>query len=559
MDNTTTLSWPAKRFQFKLNPSVAPILLLVSIFILVFIADIFTQPKFELSIGGKQISIPYNLGLSTSPELVIKIPGNVNHDLMALDFTASEQPQIFIKIKKSAFVKLDNIQCHKLIDKYLCNVPFDRNNAETLIKLTALKENTSIETVSLRLLKSTSNPLDISKSLIPIFILIVISLPIIWTFHHKKTLSQHLIIALSIVCLLWVQPIFTCILLIYLYAMYFLGMKMQQARQGNDLGRNRILLLYTGLISAIVFLFLWKYGLGIVTSIFANPGDFSIAMPLGISYFIIRLIDTILRWYRAEVKHTSFREFLCFVIFLPTIPAGPIDTIDNFMNNRSAVINREDIAYSLSRIVLGVAKKIILVGFLLKNIIFGGETSLYHKVLLAPELASTQDVLILPFLMMLYAYLDFSAYSDMAIGLSRLMGYKMVENFNWPIFSKNIQEFWKRWHMSLSGWCMRNIYLPTTIKTRSYSLPLYFTMLAVGLWHAFNLSWFTWAMHHSTGLSLFTYIQKYLKHQWIKSILVFINIPLTLIFAASGYYFAFVNDFTTAWGGYLHFWKSFIP
>lgn len=555
----TTLSMPARRFQFKINPSMWAIMILAGLFFLVSISDIFTQPKFELSTGSKDITIPYNLNINSSPELLIKIPRNINQSLMVLDFTSSKQPQVEIKKNINPFAKVDNIQCHKLIDKYLCNVPFDRTNEDIYIKLTAIKENISIDTVSLRLLKSTSNPLDINKSLTPIFILIIMSLPLIWSIHHRKILSQYLIIIISLLCLLWVQPIFTCVLLTYLYTMYFLGRKMQRVRQGNIQIDNSLLLLYIILISAIIFLILSKYGLGILASIFANPGDFSTVMPLGISYFIIRLIDTMLRFYRGEVKHTSFREFLCFIIFLPTIPAGPIDSIDNFMNNRLTKISREDIAYGLSRIVLGIAKKIILVGFLLKKIIFGGKISLYYKVLLAPNFALTHDVLLLPFLMMLYAYLDFSAYSDLAIGLSRMMGYKMVENFNWPIFSRNIQEFWKRWHMSLSGWCMRNIYLPITIKTRSYSLPLYFTMLAVGLWHAFNLSWFTWAVHHSSGLNMFALIQKYLKNPWIKFLLGFVNVPLTLIFVASGYYFAFVNDFSTAWSGYLHFWKSFIP
>jgi alginate O-acetyltransferase complex protein AlgI len=563
MSEATILSLSNKRFQFKISPILWSILLLAGIFMLIIISHKFTQPQFEVGTTSlKKEALPYHLNLSTSSNLLIKIPGNVTHDIMALDFIASERPQIMIKQKNINFYKINNMQCHHLDNKYYCKVPFDRDNAETVIKLTTLAENTYIDNMTLRLLKSTSNPLDGTKPLFPLFMLIAISVPIIWALHHRRVLSQYLIIGLSILCLIWVQPIFTCILLTYLYAIYRLGMKMQQARQNKALGRNRTLMLYTGLITSIAFLFLWKYGVRVIADIFANPGGFSIVMPLGISYFIIRLIDTVLRWYRAEVRHTSFREFLCFVIFPATIPAGPIDTIDNFMSKRLDIISKEDIAYGLSRILLGAAKKILLVGFILKNIIFGGETSLYNQVLLAPELALTQDVLLLPFLMMLYAYFDFSAYSDIAIGLSRLMGYKMVENFNWPIFSKNIQEFWKRWHMSLSGWCMRNIYMPTTIKTRSSIIPLYITMLTVGLWHSFNLSWFTWAMHHSTGLTLFTHIErrKYLvNNQWIKTILIFFKIPLTLIFVASGYYFAFVTDFTTAWSGYLRFWRSFIP
>jgi alginate O-acetyltransferase complex protein AlgI len=536
-------------------------LLIIGLFLLIFTADFFSHPAIKLSSSNlDKVSLPFHLKPSST--LTITIPGSTGHDLMALDILVSEKPTLRIKQENGHFSVLSAYRCNKIADKYDCNISFRKGNHQTVLELTVPEQSAYLDKVGMRLLKSFSNPLDETGSLLPLIILASLFLPILWAVHSQKILSQYLIISLSLTCLFWLQPLFTGILLSYLFAIYQLGMKMQRARQDKSWGKNKVLFLYTGLLTSIAFLVFWKYGAKIAVGIFANPGNFSLAMPLGISYFIIRVIDTVLRWYRGEVKHTSFREFLCFVIFPATIPAGPIDTLDNFMHNRLDIITTSDIAYGLSRILLGAAKKIIIVGLILQHALFNGEENLYSQVVMAPALASTHDVLILPFLMMLYAYFDFSAYSDIAIGFSRLMGYNMVENFNWPIFSKNIQEFWKRWHMSLSGWCMRNIYMPATIKTRNTTLPLYITMLTVGLWHAFSLSWFFWAMHHGTGMSLFTLADRrkyFKKNRVLQTVLSILKIPLTITFVASGYYFAFVNDFSTAWEGYIHFWKSFIP
>jgi alginate O-acetyltransferase complex protein AlgI len=544
-----------RNYQFKLTPAWGALLLILGLFLLIFTADFLSPPQIKLS-----ASLPFDLKPNTS--LVLTVPGSTSRDIMALDILSSERPDISIKQTNGVFSKITASHCNKKIDQYTCHIPFQRTNHQTILNITTQTPHAYINTINLRLLKSFSNPLKETGSLLPLLLIITLFLPVLWTVHHKKKLSQYLILSLSLTGLCWLQPGFTSILLIYLYAIYRLGMAMQHARLNQSKEKNKALLLYTGLLTSFAFLIFWKYGTQIAQSIFANPGHFSIAMPLGISYFIIRVIDTVLRWYRGEVKHTSFREFLCFVIFPATIPAGPIDSIDNFMRNRLDKINTSDIAYGLSRILLGASKKIIIVGFILQHMIFSGETNLYTHVVMAPALASTHDVLMLPFLMMLYAYFDFSAYSDIAIGFSRLMGYQMVENFYWPIFSKNIQTFWKRWHMSLSGWCMRNIYMPATIKTRNTILPLYITMLTVGLWHAFSLSWFFWAMHHGTGLNLFAFAERrkyFKKNKLLQTSLSILRIPLTMTFVASGYYFAFIADFNTAFHGYTRFWTSFIP
>jgi alginate O-acetyltransferase complex protein AlgI len=109
----------------------------------------------------------------------------------------------------------------------------------------------------------------------------------------------------------------------------------------------------------------------------------------------------------------------------------------------------------------------------------------------------------------LQMYLGFSAYTDLAVGASRLFGLKIAENFNWPIFASNITEFWKRWHMSLANWCMTYIYMPTLGKWRNPYLASYVTFIIMGVWHAGALPWIAWGLYHATGLAAYQWWGKY--------------------------------------------------
>ena len=107
-----------------------------------------------------------------------------------------------------------------------------------------------------------------------------------------------------------------------------------------------------------------------------------------------------------------------------------------------------------------------------------------------------------------YYYLDFSSYSDIAIGGSRLFGFRICENFNFPLFAASIGEFWQRWHMSLAQWCQSYVYMPLIGLTRNPYTALYATMLTIAMWHGASLNWFFWGIYHATGIVVF---QKWVK------------------------------------------------
>jgi len=286
-------------------------------------------------------------------------------------------------------------------------------------------------------------------------------------------------------------------------------------------------------------------------------------MPIGISYFVIRLIDTFLRWYRKELLAISFREFLLFIVFPGTLLAGPIENLKDFFANRCQRLGWDDIGYGLSRTLIGLAKKLVLADGLLFAAIHGGGGfgCGIDQLLAHPQSVSGWNVMAFALAGLLYAYIDFSAYSDMAIGLSRMFGYRICENFNLPVLAPNIREYWKRWHMSLSNWAFRNVYFPVLLQTRNSYLPLFLTMLVIGLWHAFNLSWFAWAIHHAMGMSAVALFQqrypKVTKNE--HPALYLLSVTATLIYASMGFVFVYLDDFSIAWKFYIGYWKLFVP
>lgn len=112
-----------------------------------------------------------------------------------------------------------------------------------------------------------------------------------------------------------------------------------------------------------------------------------------------------------------------------------------------------------------------------------------------------RSVLILLVANLLYVYLDFSAYCDLAIGAARAGGRRLPENFDWPLVRSGLRQYWRHWHMTLSQWVMRRVYFPAFLASHSTTLALMASMLTIGLWHAPTISWTLWALHHSLAMA----------------------------------------------------------
>lgn len=214
-----------------------------------------------------------------------------------------------------------------------------------------------------------------------------------------------------------------------------------------------------------------------------------LALPIGISFYTFQIISYVVDVYRGKVKaQKSFLKLATYVSLFPQLIAGPIvryETIEKELDNRTS--NFENFAYGVRRFVIGLGKKVLIANML-------GE--------LCDVFSTTNEKSVLFYWIFaisysLQIYFDFSAYSDMAIGLGRMFGFHFLENFNYPYISKSITEFWRRWHMSLSSWFRDYVYIPlggnrkgTIILVRN----IFIVWALTGIWHGANWTFVIWGL-----------------------------------------------------------------
>jgi alginate O-acetyltransferase complex protein AlgI len=328
-------------------------------------------------------------------------------------------------------------------------------------------------------------------------------------------------------------------------AFYLLAPRFVGRDRASGLGRAALIL------AALGYLGWHKYIPPLLAYFTTNEVSRHLLLPLGISYFTFKLIHFAIEVGRGHLKDRSPLTFALYMFLFPIFTAGPIERYDHFLKARDAALTSVAVRDGLTRIVHGLVKKFAIAEATLLPMMgfpwVKGELLVFYPELCRPSWAWFHLGL-----MFIYAYLDFSAYSDIAIGISRLFGFKIQENFNWPIFAHNISEFWKRWHMTLSGWCQAYVYLPTIGLTRNPYLAVILTFGAIGLWHAGRLPWLCWGLYHALGVILFlTWTRYKRKKKWFflnKPRFRPIGIAITMLWVISSYAFPLAD---THGGGVL--------
>lgn len=243
--------------------------------------------------------------------------------------------------------------------------------------------------------------------------------------------------------------------------------------------------------------------------------DFAnIFLPIGISFFTFQILSYIIEIYRGNLKPlTNLSDFAFFVSFFPSILAGPIVRPKVLIPQIRKPINltREDISRAIFLIAAGLFKKAIISDYISLNYV--------DRIFDNPTLYSGFENLMGAYGYTLQIYCDFSGYSDVAIGIALLMGFKLPDNFNLPYRSASLTEFWRRWHISLSTWLRDYLYIPLggnrKGKTRQY-INLFITMLLGGLWHGASLKFIMWGGMHGSILAIEKMILPYTKKQTSK-------------------------------------------
>ena len=329
-------------------------------------------------------------------------------------------------------------------------------------------------------------------------------------------------------------------------------------------------ILITTLFIHVFLLIIFKYTDFIIQSINdisnANIKLLNIALPIGISFYTFQIISYLIDVYNGKVKaKKNIINLATYVSLFPQLVAGPIvryQTVEKELDDRVHSFN--NFAYGIRRFSIGLAKKVLIANAL-------GE--LCTK---AFDLNETTIIFywIFGISYMLQLYFDFSAYSDMAIGLGRIFGFHFPENFNYPYISKSITEFWRRWHISLSTWFRDYVYIPLGgNRDGKYKQirNILIVWLLTGIWHGANWTFLIWGLLFGIILIIEKiFLNKFMEKlpSFIRRIYVlFIVMILFIIFNSDNMSVAltnikglfgmngevFINDYT------LHYLKSYLP
>lgn len=243
----------------------------------------------------------------------------------------------------------------------------------------------------------------------------------------------------------------------------------------------------------------------------------NLILPLGISFFTFQGISYLVDIYRGQLKSkNSLLDVLLFISFFPHLVAGPIVKAAEFIPQLGKAVDRKNIpfVYASTLIVFGLFKKVVIANYL------GAE--LVDPVFESPSSFGAYDSWLAVYGYAVQIYCDFSAYSDMAIGFAALLGYEFPVNFNQPYRAQSLQDFWRRWHISLSSWLRDYLFISLggsrEGEKKTYR-NLMITMLLGGLWHGAHWNFILWGAMHGGGLAVERAYRKTPTLRWSQKIL----------------------------------------
>tara|TARA_B100000035_G_scaffold224201_1_gene192697 strand:- start:5945 stop:7357 length:1413 start_codon:yes stop_codon:yes gene_type:complete len=325
----------------------------------------------------------------------------------------------------------------------------------------------------------------------------------IYWFVAKRNLKYQntLIVIASYFFYGWWDWRFLSLIIFSTVVDYFVGQKLRT----EDTQFKRRLLLWTSIIINLGFLGFFKYynffleNFVNAFSLFGmhiNNKSLNIILPVGISFYTFQTLSYTIDVYKKKIQPTqNFIAFTAFVCFFPQLVAGPIERASNLLPQfySKRTFEYKKAVDGMRQILWGLFKKIVV----------ADNCAVFANQAFNNSLEMNGSSLILGvFFFGFQIYSDFSGYSDIAIGTSRLFGFNLKQNFANPYFSRNILEFWKRWHISLTSWLTDYVFTPLAIKYRDYGnkgiiYSIFITFLLSGLWHGANWTFIFWGLVHA--------------------------------------------------------------
>ncbi|SFV53543.1 Probable poly(beta-D-mannuronate) O-acetylase [hydrothermal vent metagenome] len=336
-----------------------------------------------------------------------------------------------------------------------------------------------------------------------IFLFLPLTFFIYFYLNSKKLtiLSKVFLIISSLFFYSWWNIIYLPLILLSIIFNFFVG----------EYIYNKKSLLYIGIIFNLSLLGYFKYMDFFIENInFFTNSNFSLfhlALPLAISFYTFQQIAYLVDSYRGDIKEYHFLDYVVFVTFFPQLIAGPIvhhsEMMPQFNNKKNLVKNYKNIALGIFIFSIGLFKKVAIADSFAVFATQGFDVATSLNMI---------EAWLTSFSYTFQLYFDFSGYTDMAIGIALLFNIKLPINFNSPYKALSIQDFWRRWHITLSDFLKRYIYIPLggnrLGETRTY-LNLFITFLLGGIWHGAGWTFVFWGAMHGSALAIHRLWQKF--------------------------------------------------
>lgn len=327
-------------------------------------------------------------------------------------------------------------------------------------------------------------------------VFLCIFLPIIFLFHcfmPSIRMKNILLIIASLLFYAYGEPIYVFLMIGSTIANYFLGIWISKNHSKGGIAFAVVL--------NLVVLGIFKYADMVVATVnqafklqLPMPG---ISLPIGISFFTFQIMSYIIDVYRGDAEvQKNYWKLLLYISFFPQLIAGPIikyhDVAEQISNRKISI---EKIGRGFRRFIIGLSKKVLI----------SNAVALTVDQIFALDMPQINFMTawIAAIAYLLQIYYDFSGYSDMAIGLGYMFGFEFMENFQYPYGARTIQEFWRRWHISLSTWFKEYLYIPLggnregKLRTCVNKIIVFF---CTGLWHGANWTFVVWGLYHGMFL-----------------------------------------------------------
>lgn len=337
----------------------------------------------------------------------------------------------------------------------------------------------------------------------PIFLFAFLPFSLILYYISPTNLKNFILLSISLFFYAWGEVFYLAIMLISIIINYIFGILINKYQQDT---RESKIFLSIGIFLNLLLLVSFKYANFITDNINLILIHFHIPpitlapihLPLGISFFTFQAISYIVDVYRKEVvAQRNIFNLALYISLFPQLIAGPIvryHDVSQQIQNRTHTI--EIFASGINRFIYGLAKKMLIANPL-------GEIADNIFVLTGNDLTMPLAWIgILSY--SLQIYFDFSGYSDMAIGLGRMFGFRFLENFNYPYIATSMREFWRRWHISLSTWFKDYLYIPlggNRVSTTRVYINLFIVFLLTGIWHGASWTFLIWGLLHGIFLA----------------------------------------------------------